>query len=81
MYIHRGLHACDSIIIAITVDFNMVFEIYILMISVYSSAYLPTTLKKFPGHWEQFSGIFKSFPGLLAQLWSYKHYSRTLAQM
>ena len=25
--------------------------------------YLPTTFKHFPGHWGQFSGIFKSFPG------------------
>ena len=26
-------------------------------------------LKCFPEHWGQFSWIFKSFPGLLAQLW------------
>ena len=36
-------------------------------------SYLPTTLNIFPGHWGQFSGIFKSFPGLVAQLWSYSH--------
>ena len=27
------------------------------------SSYLPTTFKTFPGHWGQFSGIFKGFSG------------------